>query len=50
LLSINTDAHKPHHMDVMRYGVAMARKGRARKDNVINTWKVDRLKRFFGEK
>lgn len=47
LLSINSDAHKPHHLDVLKYGIAMARKGRARKDNIINTWDVKKLKYFF---
>jgi len=47
LLSINTDAHKPHHLEVMKFGVAQARKGRAVKENIINTWDLEKLERFL---
>ncbi len=47
LLSVNTDAHKPHHLDVMKFGVAQARKGRAVRENIINTWKIEKLKKFL---
>lgn len=37
-LSINTDAHEISGLDVMRFGVANARRGWIRPENVINTW------------
>jgi len=42
-ISINTDAHRPEHLQYMRYGVATARRGWATKDDVINTWERERL-------
>ena len=36
-LVINTDSHAVHQMDLMRYGVAMARRGWATKYDIINT-------------
>ncbi len=40
-LVINTDAHSPDHMDLMRYGVDVARRGWASANSIINTrsWK-----------
>lgn len=34
---INADAHANEHMDNMRYGVSVARRGWAEKDDIINT-------------
>lgn len=36
-LVINTDSHEVHQMDLMKYGVAMARRGWAKKSDIINT-------------
>ncbi len=40
LLSTNTDAHHPDHLDFLRFGVATARRGWASPAQVINTWPV----------
>jgi DNA polymerase (family 10) len=37
MLVVNTDAHAPVHLNNMRYGVAMARRGWAEPQNVLNT-------------
>lgn len=37
-LSINTDAHRPEEMDLMHFGVAVARRGWVEARHVINTW------------
>jgi DNA polymerase (family 10) len=37
-LAINTDAHKNLEMDNMFYGVAVARRGWAKKSDIINAW------------
>lgn len=37
MLVVNTDAHAPVHMDNMRYGVAMARRGWAEPAGIVNT-------------
>ena len=42
-LSIGTDAHEPGGMDVMFYGVAVARRAWATADDVVNTWPLERL-------
>lgn len=43
LLAINTDAHDPGQLDLMPFGVATARRGWATKENIISTWKVEKL-------
>jgi DNA polymerase (family X) len=43
LIAINTDAHDLSGLDIMEYGVAIARRGWVPKDSVINTWDRDRL-------
>jgi DNA polymerase (family X) len=43
LISINTDAHRPEDLDLLHYGVAVARRGWAEAGDVINTWEPDRL-------
>ncbi len=42
-LSIGTDAHEPAGFDVMFYGVAVARRAWATKEDVVNTWPLERL-------
>ncbi|MFP3853922.1 MAG: DNA polymerase/3'-5' exonuclease PolX [Anaerolineales bacterium] len=36
-ISINTDAHEPHGFDVLRFGIAVARRGWLTADPVLNT-------------
>src|SRR5699024_10283527 len=50
LLSINTDAHSYKMFDHMKYGVSVAKKGWIQKENVINTWPLDKLKNFLQAK
>jgi DNA polymerase (family 10) len=40
-LIINTDAHETSSLDLMRYGVDVARRGMATKENIINTQNVE---------
>ena len=42
-LIINTDAHAASQLDLMRYGVFIARRGWLEKEDVINTSPVDKL-------
>jgi DNA polymerase (family 10) len=42
-LAINTDAHHRDHLGFMHYGVAMAQRGWATAENIVNTWNVERL-------
>jgi DNA polymerase (family 10) len=43
LISINTDAHEPEHLNLQFFGAAIARRGWVPPDQVINTWETDKL-------
>jgi DNA polymerase (family 10) len=43
LLSINTDAHAPEHMELVFYGLGNARRGWVGPEHVINTWSPETL-------
>jgi len=40
---INTDSHAAGHMDLMEYGVSVARRGWAQKKDIINTLPYDKI-------
>lgn len=42
-LSVDTDAHHVSHLKLMKYGVALARRGWTTPNLVINTWPLPRL-------
>lgn len=42
-IAINTDAHSPDGLGVMRFGIAQARRAGIEKGQVINTWPLDQL-------
>lgn len=44
---IDTDAHEVSQMENMRFGVAVARRGWATKEDIVNTWDFSKLKQFF---
>lgn len=46
-LVINTDAHAAEHMDLMRYGVSVARRGWATKHDVQNTLGYNDIKQWL---
>jgi DNA polymerase (family 10) len=48
-MSIGTDAHARDHLRFMDIGAGTARRGWARKRDVINTRSAKELKRLFGE-
>ena len=47
LTAINPDAHGQRQLDFVQYGVAVARKGWLERRQVINTWTLAEVKRFF---
>jgi DNA polymerase (family 10) len=47
---INTDAHSPDGLDVLRYGILQARRGGLTKDDVANTRPWPQLKKLIGHK
>ena len=46
-LAINTDAHTTDQLNLMEYGVYTARRGWARKKDIVNTHSLKQLKRFL---
>jgi DNA polymerase (family 10) len=46
-LIIDTDSHAAPQMDLMPYGVSVARRGWATKDDILNTWEYNKLKQWF---
>ncbi len=44
---INTDAHAARHMDWMKYGVFVARRGWLEKKDVVNTWELDEMREWI---
>ena len=44
---IDTDSHAAHQMDMMRFGVAVARRGWATADDIVNTWDFTKLAEWF---
>jgi len=49
-LIINTDAHHRDHLQFMRFGIGQARRGWATKEDIINTWPLEKLLKFFKER
>jgi DNA polymerase (family 10) len=45
--AINPDAHSPRQLDFVQYGVPIARKGWLERGDVVNTWTLADVKRFF---
>jgi DNA polymerase (family 10) len=43
LLSIDTDAHSESDLDLLHFGVATARRGWVRPQDVLNTWQPEKL-------
>lgn len=44
---INTDSHQKEQMTLMEYGVWQARRGWAEKEDIINTYSVEQLLKYF---
>ena len=46
-LVVNTDSHAVWQMDLMKYGVAMARRGWAKKNDILNTMSYNDISDWF---
>ena len=42
-LAIDTDAHDPSHFAFLRYGIGQARRGWAKKSDIINAWPMEKM-------
>ncbi len=49
-MAINTDAHDPAQLSFMEYGISQARRGWAEKEDIINSWPLEKLREFFKRK
>jgi len=47
LLAINTDAHRPEHFELIRFGIGMARRGWCRPASILNTRSADEVLVYF---
>ncbi|MCA9134612.1 MAG: DNA polymerase/3'-5' exonuclease PolX, partial [Planctomycetales bacterium] len=45
-IAIDSDAHSIEGLDVIRYGVLQARRALLHKEQVLNTWPLEKLLRF----
>ncbi len=46
-ISIGTDAHNKEHLKFYELGTAVARRGWAKKEDVINTYSIEKLMKLF---
>jgi len=49
-ISISTDAHATHHLDYIRFGIGMARRGGLEAKDILNTRKWQELKKLLKRK
>ncbi len=45
--AVNSDAHALDHFDLIKYGIATARRGWATKGDIINSWELGKLLKWF---
>ena len=50
LISINCDAHRTEHFDQLRFGISTARRAWLRREQVVNTWPLAKLREFVAKK
>jgi DNA polymerase (family X) len=49
-ISVNTDAHRPEHLSMLKYGIWQARRAWLEADDVINTWPLERLLQWLSDR
>ncbi len=47
--AVDTDSHRIHHLEMMRFGVGTARRGWLTRKDVINTLSTERLAKLFSD-
>ncbi|HEV8572289.1 MAG TPA: DNA polymerase/3'-5' exonuclease PolX [Actinomycetota bacterium] len=47
--AVDTDSHAAPHLNHMRFGVATAQRGWVTRDDVINTWPLQKLRKFLAK-
>ncbi|MCL5094069.1 MAG: DNA polymerase/3'-5' exonuclease PolX [Patescibacteria group bacterium] len=48
--AISTDSHNPAEYKLLKFGIAMARRGWLEKDDVVNTWEVEQLLDYLNKR
>lgn len=46
-LVINTDSHSVDQMELMKYGISVARRGWAEKHDILNTWEYNKIEKWI---
>ncbi|MGC9598942.1 MAG: DNA polymerase/3'-5' exonuclease PolX [Minisyncoccia bacterium] len=46
-MAIDSDAHAAAHFSLLEWGIAQARRGWATKSDIINTWPLEKMKKFL---
>ena len=46
---VNSDAHIINQLNHIEFGIAQARRGWAEREDIINTWSLDKLLKFFNK-
>lgn len=49
-MSIDSDAHSVEHLKLLEYGIAQARRGWAKRGDIINAWPLEKMLRFLKNK
>jgi len=44
-MSIDSDAHHISHFEYLKYGIGQARRGFAKKEDIINSWPLEKMKK-----
>ncbi|MGC8776217.1 MAG: DNA polymerase/3'-5' exonuclease PolX [Minisyncoccia bacterium] len=46
-MSIDSDAHNINHFNVLEYGIGQARRGWAKREDIINAWPLEKMLKFL---
>jgi DNA polymerase (family 10) len=46
-LAIDSDAHSAAHLSFLEYGIAQARRGWAKRSDIINAWPLEKMQSFL---
>jgi len=49
-IAIDTDSHSPEHLKFLEFGIGTARRAWVTKNDVINTWPVEKLLKWCSKK
>ena len=50
LMSIDSDAHSPQQLSLMKYGVSVARRAWVKPELILNTWSDEEIKNWLSQR